>query len=99
MDDTLDPEERRSSGVNHKNLLWVRVAKSEVAQEHTDSAPASLPGICQHRQARWSAGIAEAIIHEPRRRVLMLRLGKMLTQKSEARLEKMEGTPGTLIAN
>ena len=81
-------------GVNHKNLLWVRVANQSRARA-ADSAPASHSRKpCKHRRARSWAGHCGSNHPRTETKGLDAALGKMLTQKSEARLEKMEGTPG-----
>lgn len=73
VDDTLDPKCAAASGVNHQNLLWVRVANQSRARA-ADTAPASIPGTMPAQTGKIVGGIVGAIIREPRRRVWMLRL-------------------------
>ncbi len=94
VDDTLDPKSTAAARVNHNNLLWVRVSGGTPGRATASPSPVPISQV----------GLAEAVkmvgghcgSHHPRTETkgLDAALGKMLTQKSEARLEKMEGTPG-----
>ena len=94
VDDTMDPKGVASSGVKLNNLLWVRVA-SVIA---TQPAASLLPAV-RSEVKRVDAGKMvgrHCGSHHPRTETkgLDAALGKMLTQKAEARLQKAEGTPG-----
>ena len=93
VDDTLDPKCAAASGVNHKNLLWVRVASQSRARS-SDSSPASVPAIMPAQTGKMVGGHCGSNHPRIETKGLDAALGKMLTQKSEARIEKMEGTPG-----
>jgi len=93
VDDTLDPRCAAASGVNHRNLLWVRVANQRCARA-ADFAPASIPEMRPAQTHKIVGGHCGSNHPRTETKGLDAALGKMLTQKSEARLEKMEGTPG-----
>ena len=93
-EDGLDPRSAAAAGVCLRNLLWVRFA----AAEQCEGAPCrtaaaqllELP-IQPHRAAGQGRGH-----HHPRTetRGLDKALDRMLAHKAEARLRKLEGTPG-----
>jgi recombination protein RecA len=94
VDDTMDPRSTAASGVNHKNLLWVRVASVNSRPAAISSSLASFSVVAPGGSTKMVGGHCGS--HHPRTQTkgLDAALGKMLTQKSEARLQKMEGTPG-----
>jgi recombination protein RecA len=94
VDDTVDPGSAAAAGVNLKNLLWVRVSGVVLTPPAPSSLPASLPAPGPIQAGKMVGGHCGS--HHPRTETkgLDAALGKMLTQKAEARLEKQEGTPG-----
>lgn len=94
VDDTMDPNSAAAAGVNHKNLLWVRVVSANSRLEVASPSSAPILGVAPPEARRIVGGHCGS--HHPRTEIngLDAALGKMLTQKSEARLEKMKGTPG-----
>jgi recombination protein RecA len=92
LDDTLDPKSSAASGVNHQNLLWVRVANVTSQARVALSAPRS--GIRPADAGRMVGGHCGSNHPRTETKGLDAALGKMLAQKSDARLVKMEGTPG-----
>ena len=94
VNDTLDPKTAAASGVNLGNLLWVRMANLAVKPE-TRQPPrigSSQPIVTDTR--KMVGGHCGS--HHPRTETkgLDAALGKMLVEKPESQLQKMEGTPG-----
>ncbi len=91
VDDTADPRSMAAAGVNLKNLLWVRLSSLQVAKEPEKAAAPGVLGIDTRVLAGQRCGG-----HHPRRETkgLDVALGRMLKDKAEARMLKMEGTPG-----
>lgn len=94
VDDTVDPKSTAASGVNHRNFLWVRVAGSSLRSARALSPPAPVSLVGRTGAGKMVGGHCGSNHPRTETRGLDAALGKMLTQKSEARLEKMEGTPG-----
>ena len=94
VDDTMDPKSTAASGVHLKNLLWIRVASVGRRPAAALYSPAPISGVGSARVGKMVGGHCGS--HHPRTETkgLDAALGKMLKQKSEARLGKMEGTPG-----
>lgn len=94
VDDTVDPKSAAAAGVNLTNLLWVRVASVIVKQEVSAPVPSATDPVVHRDPRKIASGHCGS--HHPRTETKCLdaALGKMLVQKSEARLTKMEGTPG-----
>jgi recombination protein RecA len=94
VDDAMDPKSAAAAGVNHKNLLWVRTANPNPQIKAANCAPTQCSEIQPASASRMVGGHCGS--HHPRTETkgFDAALGKMLTQKSEARLVKMEGTPG-----
>jgi recombination protein RecA len=95
VDDTVDPRSAGAAGVNLSNLLWVRVSGLvPTPPPAVSSLPVSPPVLASAQTGKMVGGHCGS--HHPRTetRGLDAALGKMLTQKAEARLEKREGTPG-----
>jgi recombination protein RecA len=94
VDDTMDPKSSAAAGVNHRNLLWVRVASVNNKPTAVSSLPALSSNVPPARAGKMVGGHCGS--HHPRTETKCLdaALGKMLTQKTEARPEKMEVTPG-----
>lgn len=94
VDDTLDPKCAAASGINHKNLLWVRVAGlSSTARVETCSPP-PVCVIGRDEAGKMVGGHCGSNHPRTETRGLDAALGHMLSQKAETRLQKMEGTPG-----
>ena len=94
VEDSVDPRSAAAAGVRLRNLLWVRLAaitqpsilpKARGATPSLDSPVRSVrvggQGCGSHHPRTETKGLDSA-------------LGEMLTQKTEARIEKPEGTPG-----
>ncbi len=79
VDDTLDPKCAAASGVNHKNLLWVRVANQSRARS-AESAPASVPGITLAQTGKMVGGHCGSNHPQTEKKGIDAALGKMLTQ-------------------
>ncbi len=94
VDDTMDPKSAAAAGVNHRNLLWVRVASANARPITVSSFAVPVPGVSLAEAEKMVGGHCGS--HHPRTETkgLDAALGKMLTQKTEARLGRMEGTPG-----
>lgn len=94
VDDTMDPKSTAAAGVNYSNLLWVRVVSASPRTIAVSTLPDPISGVAPADAGKMVGGHCGG--HHPRTETKGLdrALGKMLTQKSEARLEKMEGTPG-----
>jgi recombination protein RecA len=95
VNDSLDARSAAAAGVRLENLLWVRfTGVSELTQ--TQSAPQAKPlakaiaSDRQHGPTQYGYG------PHPRTETKGMdrALEKMLVQKAESRLKKMEGTPG-----
>jgi recombination protein RecA len=93
VEDSVDPRSAAAAGVCLRNLLWVRLASIE-PRVALQQAPAVLPVAMPARRAK--VGGQGCGSHHPRTETKGLdsALNRMLAQKAEARLEKMEGTPG-----
>ncbi len=91
VDDNLDPCSVANSGVNLSNLLWVRV---ESIVRTSIAATIGTPRIDPEQADKMDS--SHGVNRHPRTETkgLDAALGKMLTQKAEARLEKQKGTPG-----
>ena len=94
VDDTVDPRSAAAAGVNLRNLLWVRVAgvTAKPAAATANPALATVPGPTE--TGRMAGGHCGSQHPRTETKGLDAALGKMLTQKAEARIRKMEGTPG-----
>jgi recombination protein RecA len=96
VEDSVDPRSAAAAGACLRNLLWVRVASlqpslaSMAAREAPAAHPVELP------VGRVKVGGQGCGSHHPRTETKGLdsALNRMLAQKAEARLDKMEGTPG-----
>ncbi|ADW71346.1 RecA domain protein (plasmid) [Granulicella tundricola MP5ACTX9] len=94
VDDTFDPKCAAASGVNHQNLLWVRVASLRPRAEVEPSSPAPTSRIGQAEAGKMVGGHCGSNHPRTETKGLDAALGQMLMQKAETRLQKMEGTPG-----
>ena len=88
------PRSAAAAGVYLRNLLWVRLAaitQQSMLPKARNSAPSLDLPVRSVRVGGQGFGS-----HHPRTETRRLdsALGEMLTQKTEARIEKMEGTPG-----
>ena len=94
VDDTVDPKSAAEAGVNLRNLLWVRVAGVNAKAEVSMPRPTPLSAVGPGDAKRMAGGHCGS--HHPRTEIkgMDAALGKMLSQKAEVRLVKMEGTPG-----
>ncbi|NYF53976.1 recombinase A [Tunturiibacter gelidoferens] len=94
VDDTMDPRSSASAGVNHRNLLWVRVAKANPGPTAACPSPSSISKLGPSETGRFVGGHCGSNHPRTETKGLDVALERMLTQKTEARLGKMEGTPG-----
>jgi recombination protein RecA len=96
VSDSLDARSAAAAGVRLKNLLWVRFSEMQVqrssltqpAQAHNAAVPSRDQGAdrsTQHHGIRHPRTETKGIDRD---------LEKMLVQRADARLKKMEGTPG-----
>jgi len=96
VSDSLDARSAAAAGVRLKNLLWVRFSEMPVqrpsltqpAQAHNAAVPSREQAVdrsTQHHGIRHPRTETKGIDRD---------LEKMLVQKADARLKKMEGTPG-----
>jgi recombination protein RecA len=96
VSDSLDPRSAAAAGVRLKNLLWVRFSEMQVqgpsltqpAQTHNAAVPSreqAADRSTQHHGIRHPRTETKGIDRD---------LEKMLVQKADTRLKKMEGTPG-----
>ena len=94
VDDVMDPISAAAAGVNLSNLLWVRVASVIAIPPTARSLPETRLEALRTDTGKMVGGHCGS--HHPRTetRGLDAALGRMLTQKAEARLKKAEGTPG-----
>ncbi len=98
VSDSLDARSAAAAGVRLKNLLWVRFSEMQVqrpsltqpAKAQNAAAP-SRDGAADRDRSTQHHGI-----RHPRTETTGIDrdLKKMLVQKADARLKKMEGTPG-----
>ena len=91
VDDTVDPVSAAAAGVNLRNLLWVRV---ESVVRAPVAAIFSTPKLDPEQAERIIGGHCGSRHPRTETQGLDTALGKMLTQKAEARFEKQKGTPG-----
>lgn len=93
VDETLDPKSCAAAGVNHKNLLWVRVASLNSRSNPTSSLPAPISKGSRSEAEKMVSGHCES--HHPRSETkgLDAALEKMLMQRTEVRLQTRAGTP------
>lgn len=94
VDDTVDPRSAAAAGVSLRNLLWVRIVSAITKPGVTAPARPTTAAVGPVSAGKIVGGHCGN--HHPRAetRGMDAALGKMLTQKAEARLEKREGTPG-----
>ena len=96
VSDNLDAKSAAAAGVRLKNLLWVRFSEMQVrrpsltqpAQAHNAAAPRldqAADRSTQHHGIRHPRTETKGIDRD---------LERMLVQKAQTRLKKMEGTPG-----
>jgi recombination protein RecA len=96
VSDSLDARSAAAAGVRLKNLLWVRFSEMQAqrpsltqpVQAHNAAAPSrdqAADRSTQHHGIRHPRTETKGIDRD---------LEKMLVQKTDARLKKMEGTPG-----
>jgi recombination protein RecA len=96
VSDSLDAKSAAAAGVRLKNLLWVRFSEMPVQRPSlTQPAQAHNAAVPSREQAADRSTQHHGIRH-PRTETKGIDrdLEKMLVQKAEARLKKMEGTPG-----
>ena len=93
MSDTLDPRSAAAAGVQLTNLLWVRFSDT---QEARASSAQPNQSVMPKRHDLGDRSTEHHGIRHPRTETKGIdrALEKMLIQKAETRLKKMEGTPG-----
>ena len=94
VSDSLDPKSAAAAGVRLKNLLWVRFSEMQEKPTLTQLGRAGV--VAPSRDHAVDRSTQHHGIRHPRTETKGIDrdLGKMLVQKSEARLKKMERTPG-----
>jgi recombination protein RecA len=96
VSDSLDARSAAAAGVRLKNLLWVRFSEMQVQRPSlTQTAQAQNAPAPSREQAADRSTQHHGIRH-PRTETKGIDrdLEKMLVQKAQTRLKKMEGTPG-----
>ena len=93
VSDSLDPRSAAAAGVRLTNLLWVRFSD---AQEVRASSAQPSQSVMPKRDDLGDRSTQHHGIRHPRTETKGIdrALEKMLIQKAETRLKKMEGTPG-----
>ena len=94
VDNALDPKSAAAAGVNLRNLLWVRIASASAKQTNPTSVPSNAFTTAPTTHGKMVGGHCGS--HHPRTETKGIgdALGTLLSQKVDARLEKMKGTPG-----
>ena len=96
VSDSFDARSAAAAGVRLTNLLWVRF--SEMQEQRSNLAPLDQAGkaVAPRRDHRADRSTQHQGIRHPRTETKGIdrELEKMLVQKAERRLKKMEGTPG-----
>ncbi len=96
VNDSLDARSAAAAGVRLTNLLWVRF--SEMQEQGQNPNPPNQPGkvVAPSRDRTADKSTQPHGIRPPRTETKGIDrdLEKMLVQKAERRLKKMEGTPG-----
>jgi len=94
VDNTLDPKSAAAAGVNLRNLLWVRITGASAKQIYSTFLPSVTPLVALANPGVMVGGHCGS--HHPRTETKGIggALSTLLSQKADARLEKMEGTPG-----
>jgi recombination protein RecA len=95
VSDSLDARSAAAAGVRLENLLWVRFTDIQEPRQR-QSAPASYPIVKAVTQDRQHGSTQHSGSRHPRTETKGMdrALEKMLVQKAESRLKKMEATPG-----
>ena len=94
VEDTVDPKSAAAAGVNLQNLLWVRVAAGMATPTVAPSVSMLSSGVFGTVPKKMISGHGGRAHPRTETRGVDAALGRMLIQKTEARLDKMEGTPG-----
>ena len=94
VDNTLDPKSAAAAGVNLRNLLWVRIEGASAKQIYPASVPSVTSLVAPTNPGKMVGGHCGS--HHPRTETkgIGVALGTLLSQKADARIGKMEGTPG-----
>jgi recombination protein RecA len=95
VSDSLDARSAAAAGVRLKNLLWVRFSEMQV-QRPSLTQPAHAHNAVPSRDSAADRSTQHHGIRHPRTETKGIDrdLEKMLVQKAQTRLKKMEGTPG-----
>jgi recombination protein RecA len=95
VSDSLDARSAAAAGVRLKNLLWVRFSEMQV-QRPSLTQPAQAHNAVPSRDSAADRSTQHHGIRHPRTETKGIDrdLEKMLVQKAQTRLKKMEGTPG-----
>ena len=93
VSDSLDPRSAAAAGVRLTNLLWVRFSDAQDARASSSQPSQS---VMPKRDDSGDRSSQHHGIRHPRTETKGIdrALEKMLIQKAETRLKKMEGTPG-----
>ena len=96
VSDSLDARSAAAAGVRLKNLLWVRFSEMQVQRPRLTQPAQAQDAAAPSRDKAADRSTQHQGIRHPRSetRGIDRDLEKMLVQKADARLKKMEGTPG-----
>jgi recombination protein RecA len=96
VSDSLDARSAAAAGVRLKNLLWVRFAEMQVQRQSLMQTVQVQNAAAPGRDKAADRSTQHHGIRHPRSETKGIdrALEKMLVQKADARLKKMEGTPG-----
>ena len=96
VSDSLDARSAAAAGVRLSNLLWVRFSEGQEQRQNPTLPTPAGKGVVSGRDHGVDRSTQHHGIRHPRTETKGIdrALEKMLVQKAETRLKKMEGTPG-----
>ncbi len=96
VSDSLDARSAAAAGVRLKNLLWVRFSEMQVQRPSLTQTAQAQNAAAPSRDKAANRSTQHHGIRHPRTETKGIdrALERMLVQKAEVRLKKMEGTPG-----
>jgi recombination protein RecA len=96
VSDSLDARSAAAAGVRLKNLLWVRFSEMQDQRPNPTQPDQAGKAVAPSREHAPDRSTRHHGIRHPRTETKGIDrdLEKMLVQKAETRLKKMEGTPG-----
>ena len=98
VSDSLDARSAAAAGVRLKNLLWVRLSEMQVQRPSLTQPAQAYNAAAPSREQAADRSTQHHGIRHPRTETKGIDrdLEKMLVQKAQTRLKKMEGTPAFL---